>query len=710
MMLDSLNQPQLQAVTHAGSPLLVVAGAGSGKTRVLTQRIAHLIAERGVSPDSILAITFTNKAASEMRERVSQAVGPAATRMWVSTFHSACVRILRKDAGRLGRTTSFSIYDQSDSLRLVSSIMESEGIDSRRFTPRSILSQISKQKSELVDAETYSSKAETPGEQMLAPVYREYERRLALANAFDFDDLIGATVALLRLYPDILSAYQARFTHVLVDEYQDTNPAQYALVKELVGTSGELCVVGDADQAIYAFRGATIRNIEEFERDFPEASVITLEQNYRSTQTVLSAANAVISKNSDRREKQLWTAAGQGEPIIGYVAYDEHDEARFIAGEIASAAAEEGLKYSEMAVFYRTNAQSRALEEVFIRAAIPYRVVGSVKFYERKEVKDILAYLRLLINPADDLSFLRVVNTPRRGIGDKALENLRRFADKSQMPLLQAARSAADLNDVTNKARESFLEFVKLIDRLSAKVAANELPSEVISVVLASTGYLEQLLKSEDPQEQARAENLIELESVAREFEQTTDDEATLGAFLERVSLVSDADELPDQDDGMVSLMTLHTAKGLEFPMVFITGAEEGVFPHQRSLTDPAQLSEERRLAYVGITRAMSKLFISRAISRTWWGASVRNPASRFVDEFPPDLIEWRESAEVATPPERPANETDFSVGDRVLHAKFGMGTVTEAFGSGPKAQVSVDFGDGVVKKLLVGYAGLEHL
>jgi DNA helicase-2/ATP-dependent DNA helicase PcrA len=477
-----------------------------------------------------------------------------------------------------------------------------------------------------------------------------------------------------------------------------------------VGTTGELCVVGDADQAIYAFRGATIRNIEEFERDFPQASVITLEQNYRSTQTVLSAANAVISKNTDRREKQLWTAAGQGEAIVGYVAYDEHDEARFIANEIASVVAEHKTKYSEIAVFYRTNAQSRALEEVFIRAAIPYRVVGSVKFYERKEVKDVLAYLRLLLNPADDLSFLRVVNTPRRGIGDKALENLRKLADGDRIPLLQAARAAADLNDITNKARESLIDFVKLIDRLTAKVAADELPSEVISLVLAGTGYLEQLLKSDDPQEQARAENLIEFESVAREFEQTTDDEATLAAFLERVSLVSDADEIPDQDDGMVSLMTLHTAKGLEFPIVFITGVEEGVFPHQRSLTDPAQLSEERRLAYVGITRAMSRLFISRAVSRTWWGASVRNPASRFVDEFPPELIQWRESVEVNSTPERPANETDFSVGDRVLHAKFGMGTVTEAFGSGPKAQVSVDFGDGVIKKLLVGYAGLEHL
>jgi DNA helicase-2/ATP-dependent DNA helicase PcrA len=710
VMLDSLNPPQLQAVTHTGAPLLVIAGAGSGKTRVLTQRIAYLLAEKNVSPDSILAITFTNKAAAEMKERVRLAVGPAANQMWVSTFHSACVRILRKDAKLLGRTSTFSIYDQSDSTRLVSSIMESEGIDQRRFTPRSLLAQISRQKSELIDVDTFAARAESPTETLLVPVYREYERRLAMANAFDFDDLISATVALFQLDPDLAMSYRERFRHVLVDEYQDTNPSQYALVKEMVGATGELCVVGDADQAIYAFRGATIRNIEEFERDFPEARVITLDQNYRSTQTVLTAANAVISKNSDRREKHLWTSAGQGESILGYVAFDEHDEARFVAREIKSALEEGRGKYSDVAVFYRTNAQSRALEEVFIRAGVPYRVVGSVKFYERKEVKDALAYLRLVVNPADDLSFLRIINTPRRGIGDKAVENLTRYARKNKLTLLQAAKSAQELNDITNKARDSMIEFVKLIDAMSLEVSGEHSPSEVIAKIFERTGYLNQLLKSDDPQEQARAENLIELEAVAREFENTPGEAPTLAAFLERVSLVSDADEIPDHEDGMVSLMTLHTAKGLEFPLVFMTGVEEGVFPHQRALADPTQLSEERRLAYVGITRAMSRLHVSRAASRTWWGSMVHNPPSRFLSEIPEELIEWHEVTNQSDTPSKPDNETDFSIGDRVLHAKFGVGTVIEAFGAGPKAQVSVDFGDGSIKKLLVGYAGLEHL
>ena len=709
-MLDSLNPPQLQAVTHTGAPLLVIAGAGSGKTRVLTQRIAYLLAEKNVSPDSILAITFTNKAAAEMKERVRLAVGPAANQMWVSTFHSACVRILRKDAKLLGRTSTFSIYDQSDSTRLVSSIMESEGIDQRRFTPRSLLAQISRQKSELIDVDTFAARAESPTETLLVPVYREYERRLAMANAFDFDDLISATVALFQLNPDLAMSYRERFRHVLVDEYQDTNPSQYALVKEMVGATGELCVVGDADQAIYAFRGATIRNIEEFERDFPEARVITLDQNYRSTQTVLTAANAVISKNSDRREKHLWTSAGHGESILGYVAFDEHDEARFVAREIKGALEEGRGKYSDVAVFYRTNVQSRALEEVFIRAGVPYRVVGSVKFYERKEVKDALAYLRLVVNPADDLSFLRIINTPRRGIGDKAVENLTRYARKNKLTLLQAAKNAQELNDITNKARDSMIEFVKLIDAMSLEVSGEHSPSEVIAKIFERTGYLNQLLKSDDPQEQARAENLIELEAVAREFENTPGEVPTLAAFLERVSLVSDADEIPDHEDGMVSLMTLHTAKGLEFPLVFMTGVEEGVFPHQRALADPTQLSEERRLAYVGITRAMSRLHVSRAASRTWWGSMVHNPPSRFLSEIPEELIEWHEATNQSDTPSRPDNETDFSIGDRVLHAKFGVGTVIEAFGAGPKAQVSVDFGDGSIKKLLVGYAGLEHL
>lgn len=710
VMLDSLNPPQLQAVTHTGAPLLVIAGAGSGKTRVLTQRIAYLLAEKYVSPDSILAITFTNKAAAEMKERVRLAVGSAANQMWVSTFHSACVRILRKDAKLLGRTSTFSIYDQSDSTRLLSSIMESEGIDQRRFTPRSLLAQISRQKSELIDVDTFAARAESPTETLLVPVYREYERRLAMANAFDFDDLISATVALFQLNPELAMSYRERFRHVLVDEYQDTNPSQYALVKEIVGATGELCVVGDADQAIYAFRGATIRNIEEFERDFPEARVITLDQNYRSTQTVLTAANAVISKNSDRREKHLWTSAGQGESILGYVAFDEHDEARFVAREIKSALEEGRGKYSDVAVFYRTNAQSRALEEVFIRAGVPYRVVGSVKFYERKEVKDALAYLRLVVNPADDLSFLRIINTPRRGIGDKAVENLTRYARKNKLTLLQAAKSAQELNDITNKARDSMIEFVKLIDAMSLEVSGEHSPSEVIAKIFERTGYLNQLLKSDDPQEQARAENLIELEAVAREFENTPGEAPTLAAFLERVSLVSDADEIPDHEDGMVSLMTLHTAKGLEFPLVFMTGVEEGVFPHQRALADPTQLSEERRLAYVGITRAMSRLHVSRAASRTWWGSMVHNPPSRFLSEIPEELIEWHEATNQSDTPSKPDDETDFSIGDRVLHAKFGVGTVIEAFGAGPKAQVSVDFGDGSIKKLLVGYAGLEHL
>lgn len=738
-LLDDLNPSQRAAVEHTGGPLLIVAGAGSGKTRVLTRRVAHLIAERGVRPGEILAITFTNKAAGEMRSRVEELVGPRARTMWVSTFHSSCVRILRREATRLGYASSFSIYDSGDSLRLITLVMRAQDLDPKRHNPRAFAHLISGLKNELVDHETFAARAANPIEQILAGVYRDYQSRLLRANAMDFDDLISNVVVLLQLYPDVAEHYHRKFRHVLVDEYQDTNLAQYELVRELVGrgadgvSPAELCVVGDADQSIYAFRGATIRNIVEFERDYPDASTIVLEQNYRSTQTILDAANAVIARNSDRRPKRLWTDSGPGERIVGYVADDEHDEASFVANEIDRLHDEDSLPPSGVAVFYRTNAQSRSLEEVFIRVGLPYRVVGGVRFYERREVRDAIAYLRVLVNPSDDVSMRRILNIPRRGIGDRAEAWVTDFAERERISFGAALERASEITLLATRSLSSIQTFTKLLTDLRTLVDAGSGPGTILQAALEQSGYLRELQVSTDPQDEPRVENLAELESVAREFEADSPD-GTLGDFLERVSLVADSDEIPDADahGGVVTLMTLHTAKGLEFPVVFLTGMEDGVFPHQRSMGDPTELEEERRLAYVGITRARERLYVSRSVVRSAWGAPTYNPASRFLDELPSDLLHWKREAPQSFPPSsggfgsapslsaaasrgRPSGPGNhptvvLAVGERVTHEKFGLGTVVTVAGSGDHAEASIDFGTEGVKRLLLRYAPVEKL
>jgi len=736
-LLADLNPPQREAVVHRGGPLLVVAGAGSGKTRVLTRRIAHLLAEGGARPGEILAITFTNKAAAEMRERVVEAVGPQAKSMWVSTFHSACVRILRSESSRLGIASTFSIYDSADSLRLMTLVLRDLGLDSKRFTPRSMLSQVSNLKNELIDAEDFSRKVSNEAERTLSEVYREYTMRLRRANAFDFDDLIVSTVAVLQLFPDVAEHYHRRFRHILIDEYQDTNHAQYVLVRELVGSGAdgvppaELVVVGDADQSIYAFRGASIRNIEEFERDYPAAKTVMLEQNYRSTQVILDAANRVIARNHGRREKRLWTDSAVGHSIVSYVADDERDEASFIAGEIDRLADTEGTIPGNVAVFYRTNAQSRALEDVFVRKGMPYRVVGGVRFYERREVRDALAYLRALANPSDDVSLRRILNVPKRGIGDRAEAMIEAFAQRERIPFGDALQRCVEVPGMAARSVTVVSAFAQLLADLRTLVESGAAPTTVLQAILEQTGYLAELAASTDPQDESRVENLAELQSVAADFEQENPD-GTLTDFLERVSLVADSDEIPDRlNGGVVTLMTLHTAKGLEFPVVFLTGMEDGVFPHMRSLGDPKELEEERRLAYVGITRARERLYITRAVMRSSWGAPSYNPVSRFWEEIPEDLQETRRIEPVRTSSFAPTSSRSVSrsaspwaasertglapvmslaAGERVLHQKFGMGTVISTSGAGDKTEATIDFGSEGLKRLLLRYAPVEKL
>jgi DNA helicase-2/ATP-dependent DNA helicase PcrA len=722
-LLVDLNPPQREAVLHEGSPLLVVAGAGSGKTRVLTRRIAYVIGARGVHPGAVLAITFTNKAAGEMRERVSDLVGPRGRTMWVSTFHSACVRILRREITRFGFRSSFSIYDAADSQRLMTMVVRELDLDPKRYPPRAFTNQVSALKNELVDHETYAARASSDRERLLADAYGRYQARLTQAQALDFDDLIMTTVHLLQAFPAVAEHYRARFEHVLVDEYQDTNHAQYVLVRELVGEDGgELCVVGDADQSIYAFRGATIRNILQFERDFPGARVVLLEQNYRSTQTILSAANAVISKNPARPDKRLWTDAGAGERIVGYVADDEHGEAQFVADEIDRLADEGAARPADVAVFYRTNAQSRVFEEVFIRVGLPYKVVGGVRFYERREVRDGLAYLRAIANPADTVSLRRILNTPRRGIGERAEAMLEAYAQRERVTFAQALAHADDVPGLASRSASAVGAFNGLLTAWSAAAEQGQGPSELLGDVLERTGYLAELEASTDPQDATRMENLRELVAVATEFEETRG--GTLTDFLEQVSLVADADEIPDAGEGggVVTLMTLHTAKGLEFPVVMLTGLENGIFPHQRSLDDPAEQQEERRLAYVGITRARQRLYLTRAAQRSAWGAPQHNPPSPFLDEIPAELVEWRRTGEEASAsgtswrsaaaasrrPHRPV--PSLQAGDKVTHDAFGLGTVVATRGGGADLQATVDFGGAGVKVLLVRYAPVEKL
>jgi DNA helicase-2/ATP-dependent DNA helicase PcrA len=757
-LLDGLNEQQRAAVLHEGSPLLLIAGAGSGKTRVLTHRIAYLLAARGVRPGQVLAITFTNKAAGEMRERVAGLVGPAAGTMWVSTFHSACVRILRREATKVGLRSNFSIYDAADSQRLMALVCRELDLDPKRYPPRSFSHQVSNLKNELIDDETYAGTVGegTHTERMLAEAYRGYQRRLRQANALDFDDLIMTTVNILQAFPDVAEHYRRRFRHVLVDEYQDTNQAQYILVRELVGGAlsqvmaraehgeaedavapAELTVVGDADQSIYAFRGATIRNILEFEDDYPNARTILLEQNYRSTQTILSAANAVIERNPERKPKRLWTDAGSGPRIIGYVADTEHDEASFIAEEIDRLTDAGEARPGDVAVFYRTNAQSRALEEVFVRVGLPYKVVGGTRFYERREVKDALAYLRVLANPDDTVNLRRILNVPKRGIGDRAEACVAALAERERINFNTALLKAADAPGIASRSVSAITSFTSLIEELRTLIEAGAGPSTLLEAVLEQTGYLAELRASHDPQDESRIENLAELVAVAQEFESTAP-EGSLTEFLEQVSLVADSDEVPDEavadgahdsgeSSGVVTLMTLHTAKGLEFPVVFLTGLEDGTFPHMRSLGDAKELAEERRLAYVGITRARQRLYLSRAAVRSAWGQPTYAPASRFLGEVPPELVDWRRSESTMTQPSSqpavarlasrpgvrsPGNRevVHLEPGDRVTHDAFGLGTVIEVEGAGDKSVAKVDFRDQGVKRLLLRYAPVEKL
>jgi DNA helicase-2/ATP-dependent DNA helicase PcrA len=732
-LLDDLNEPQRQAVTHAGSPLLVVAGAGSGKTRVLTRRIAYLLAERNVAPSEVLAITFTNKAANEMKERVAHIVGPIARTMWVSTFHSACVRILRNEAKRLNLKSSFTIYDTADSVRMLTLVSKDLGIDPKSYSPKYLLGQISNLKNELIDYEDALSKAVTAQEQTVAQAYGEYQRRLMLASAVDFDDLIGHTVALLQSFPDVAAQYRRKFRQVLVDEYQDTNHAQYVLIRELVGLDqdslppAELCVVGDADQSIYAFRGANIRNIVEFERDYPTAQTVVLEQNYRSTQNILTSANSVIEKNSGRPVKRLWTAEGSGEKIVIYTASDEHHEADFIVNNISDLIDNHGIEYRDVAIFYRTNNQSRSVEEVFIRRGLPYKVVGGTKFYERKEIKDALAYLRAVSNPEDDVSVRRILNTPRRGIGDKAEEGVSGFARREKITFSAALNRLSEIHTLPTRSATALTEFNRLLGNLRTLDESGAGPSAILAAAMEASGYLKELTASKDPQDEVRVENIAELENVTREYEeQFVEDNdggevATLSNFLERVSLVADSDQIPTgaEHGGVVTLMTLHTAKGLEFPVVFLTGMEEGIFPHQRALGSATELEEERRLAYVGMTRAMKRLYLSRAVARSTWGQPNYNPESRFLAEIPAELVD-RQGEEpgpiglsgsgYTRPEKRDAPVMVLVAGDRVLHDKFGMGTVISVMGENEKAEATIDFKSAGEKRLLLRYAPVEKL
>jgi DNA helicase II / ATP-dependent DNA helicase PcrA len=780
-LLTGLNEPQRRAVVHEGAPLLVVAGAGSGKTRVLTRRIAWLISERNAHPGSILAITFTNKAAAEMRQRVEELVGGRARIMWVSTFHSACVRILRREADKLGFKSSFSIYDAADSKRLMTLVCRGLDLDVKRFPPGAVLHWVSNAKNELQDPDEAASDAQNAQEETYAAAYRVYQERLRQANALDFDDLLMMTVHLFRTFPDVRENWRRRFRHVLVDEYQDTNHAQYALIHELCAHNpedtgaqevppAELMVVGDADQSIYAFRGANIRNILDFEDDFPDAETVLLEQNYRSTQTILTAANSVIGNNQGRKEKRLWSDAGDGAKIVGYVGDDERDEARFVAEEIDRLTDEKSARAGDVAIFYRTNAQSRVFEEIFIRVGMPYKVVGGVRFYERREVRDALAYLRTLVNPADQVSLRRILNVPKRGIGDRAEACIDALATRDRITFWEALQRAEEAPGLASRSLNCIRAFVELIEQLQSMVEAGERVDVVLEQVLTRSGYLKELEDSDDPQDETRVENLAELVAVAREFaddpqlgpsadpaaEELGEEPAPPGLsdFLERVALVADSDQIPDAPEGedapgVVTLMTLHTAKGLEFPVVFLTGLEDGVFPHQRSLGDKPELEEERRLAYVGVTRARERLYVSRAVMRSAWGAPAHNPASRFLDELPVDLVDWRRTAAEQTSWSRPDLGSGFGggaltgrgrqqmqsrfgtatakadaskkamagravpnldPGDRVQHDSFGLGTVITVEGVGEGAVASIDFGSEGVKRLLLRYAPVEKL
>jgi DNA helicase-2/ATP-dependent DNA helicase PcrA len=732
-ILDGLNPAQHDAVTHPEGPLLVVAGAGSGKTRVLTRRIAWLI-DQGISPFEILAITFTNKAANEMKERVAALVGPVADKMWVSTFHSACVRILRREADIIRFPSNFTIYDQADAVRMVGYVIRDLGLDPKRYQPRAVHGIISAAKNDGLDPAVFQARVESGMERRASDVYIEYQRRLQQASAMDFDDLLLNTVKVFRQSPETLAYYQRRFRHLLVDEYQDTNGVQNELVVRLGEQHRNVTVVGDSDQSVYRFRGADIRNIIEFEDAFPDTTVVLLEQNYRSTQTILDAANAVIANNFGRKPKNLWTEVVGGDKIMRYHADDEVDESQFVAGELAQLHDTGDFRWGDMAVFYRTNAQSRVLEEYFMRVGIPYKVVGGTRFYDRREIKDAVAYLKAAANPSDEVSIKRILNVPKRGIGDTTVGKVEAYARTQAMAFVDGLRRASDAG-VAGRSLKGIAAFLELLDGFSA--ALDKGPGDALEVILRDTGYVAELEDDRSIEAEGRLENLQELVGVARQFD-------TVDEFLEQISLVTDVDSL-DDDDSAVILMTLHAAKGLEFPVVVIIGMEDGVFPHMRSMTDPDEMEEERRLAYVGITRARNRLYLTNAWSRMLFGQSNYNPPSRFLEEVPSALVadapgsrDNRRSGsygsrggsrtgatasgfggrnrlvDTALKPRGPvpsgAGGLDLRIGDDVVHKKWGDGVILGVDGTGDKTEVVVNFSSVGQKTLLLAWAPLEKV
>ncbi|MEY4131017.1 MAG: hypothetical protein RLZZ31_1141 [Actinomycetota bacterium] len=741
-LLTGLNPVQHEAVTHSEGPLLIIAGAGSGKTRVLTHRIAYLLEYEKVSPFEILAITFTNKAADEMKSRVAELIGPVAEKMWVSTFHSACVRILRRDAGRLGFPSSFTIYDQSDAVRLCGYVIRDLGLDAKKFPARTVHSTISSAKNEGLSAEEFLTKAGSIFDRKIAEIFSEYQARLLKAGAMDFDDLLVNTVRLLREFPDVLTAYQQRFRHILIDEYQDTNHVQNEMVLLLAAEHRNVCVVGDADQSVYKFRGADMRNILEFENAFEDVTVLLLEQNYRSTQNILDAANAVIDNNLSRRPKELWTDRGNGEAIVRYFADDEGDEGQWIANQLLHLH-DSGYRWGDCAIFYRTNAQSRVIEDCLLRVGIPYKVVGGTRFYDRREIKDALAYLKVVVNPADEVSVKRVLNVPKRGIGDSSVGRLDLYARAHDLNFFATLSAAAEAG-VTGKALKGIKEFLQLIADLEPFIESG--PAMVLEEAMQRSGYIAELETEHSVEADGRIENIAELIGAAREY-------GSVDEFLEQVSLVADTDDL-DDDDSSIVLMTLHSSKGLEFPCVFLIGLEDGIFPHMRSLNDPSELEEERRLAYVGITRARERLHLSHAWCRTMFGSTQYNPPSRFLAEIPEQLVttiqgerrtaptrssgwggstpsmwggsrrandddDWSgsviggrrsdESTLAPPPPQKSgADRLDLKVGDDVLHDKFGDGVIIAMEGNGEKATATVNFPGVGQKQLLLAWAPLK--
>ncbi len=735
VILEGLNPAQHEAVTHEGGPLLVVAGAGSGKTSVLTHRIAHLIENRGLSPFEILAITFTNKAAGEMRHRVGGLVGPVAESMWISTFHAACVRILRRDASYIDYPSRFTIYDQGDAVRLCGYVLRDLNLDHTKFPPRSIHATISAAKNDNITAAEYAERASHIYERRIAEVFAHYQRRLAMAAAMDFDDLLQRTVELFRNCPEVLDRWRQRFAHVLVDEYQDTNPVQNELVISLGAESRQVTAVGDADQSIYAFRGADIRNILEFERAFDDVRIVVLEQNYRSTQTILDAANAVIVNNGGRKPKDLWTDRGSGPVIVRYHADDEVDEARYVVSEIVRRRDDEQMRLEEMAVFYRTNAQSRAMEEQLIKAEVPYRLVGGTRFYDRREVRDAMAYLKAVANPGDEVSVKRALGAPKRGVGATSVAKIDAYAAAGGLTFYEALRQCGEAG-VTGRSAAGIRQFCALIDDVATLEAS---PAAVFQELLERSGYLDELRAHKTVESDGRLENLAELVGVAGEHD-------TMDEFLESVALVADTDDLADigSDESAVTLMTLHAAKGLEYPDVYMIGMEDGVFPHIRALGEPHELEEERRLAYVGITRAMRHLTLTHAWSRLLYGGRQYNPPSRFLKEIPDELVQtvdgsravrsryYRRSQREHGLDRRAANREEIveravdagrrpappsgadrlglRVGDDVRHAQWGEGVIVDIKGAGDEAEASVRFSSGGEKRLLLSWAPLERI